>query len=49
MGFLSTETKAQVDAVKIVCDKGTGRSKCFGFAKFSTVDDAEEFINIKYV
>ncbi|WVF66706.1 hypothetical protein IAT40_001448 [Kwoniella sp. CBS 6097] len=47
-GFLRTEHKAIVDNVKIVRDKVTGNSKCFGFAQFSTLDAAEEFININH-
>ncbi|OCF30828.1 hypothetical protein I316_07551 [Kwoniella heveanensis BCC8398] len=47
-GFLRTEHKAEIDNVKIVRDKITGNSKCFGFAQFSTVEAAEEFININH-
>ena len=38
-----------IDSVKIVRDKFTGVSKGFGFAQFSTIEGAEEFINIKCV
>ncbi|WVQ94318.1 hypothetical protein IAU59_001397 [Kwoniella sp. CBS 9459] len=47
-GFLRTEHKADIDNVRIVRDKITGNSKCFGFAQFSTLDAAEEFVNINH-
>ena len=49
IGYLKAEHKAFVESAKIVRDKVTGASKCFGFAQFSTIEDAEEFIRIKYV
>ncbi|WVR04075.1 hypothetical protein IAU60_001074 [Kwoniella sp. DSM 27419] len=47
-GYLRTEHKVTVSSVKIVKDKVTGKSKGFGFAQFSSVSDAEEFISINY-
>lgn len=47
MGFLVTELGAEVESVKIVYDKFTGKSKCFGFANFPTLESAEGFINEK--
>lgn len=47
MGYLYEEHRADVETVKIVYDKHTGRSKCFGFANFASVEAAEEFVNHK--
>lgn len=47
MGFLINELRADVESVKIVYDKNTGKSKCFGFANFPTVESAEGFVNEK--
>nr|XP_019049931.1 hypothetical protein I302_00351 [Kwoniella bestiolae CBS 10118]OCF28861.1 hypothetical protein I302_00351 [Kwoniella bestiolae CBS 10118] len=47
-GYLRSEHKAVLESVKIVKDKFTGASKCFGFAQFKTLDGAEEFININH-
>ncbi|TXT11024.1 hypothetical protein VHUM_01775 [Vanrija humicola] len=43
--FLRTEHGAAVDSTKIVRDRSTGQSKLFGFAQFSTVEDAERFVS----
>ncbi|WRT65424.1 uncharacterized protein IL334_002367 [Kwoniella shivajii] len=47
-GYLRSEHNAVLESVKIVKDKFTGHSKCFGFAQFKTLDGAEEFVNINY-
>ncbi|WWD08598.1 hypothetical protein V865_006711 [Kwoniella europaea PYCC6329] len=47
-GYLRSEHNAVLESVKIVKDKFTGVSKCFGFAQFKTLDGAEEFINTNY-
>lgn len=49
MGYLRTEHKAAIESAKIVRDKATGQSRSFGFARFETLEGAEEFIQIKYV
>ena len=49
MGYLRAEHQALIDSVKIVRDKFTGVSKCFGFAQFLTVNGAQEFIGNKSV
>lgn len=48
-GYLRAEHHALVDSVKIVRDKFSGVSKCFGFAQFASVEAAEEFIGVKWV
>lgn len=45
LGYLRTEHKAAISGVKIVRDKFTGASKCFGFAQFQSLDGASDFIN----
>ncbi|WWC59936.1 uncharacterized protein I303_102499 [Kwoniella dejecticola CBS 10117] len=47
-GYLRSEHKAVLESVKIVRDRITGQSKCFGFAQFKDLDGAEEFIHINY-
>lgn len=47
LGYLRTEHKAAISGVKIVRDKFTGASKCFGFAQFQSLDGASDFINNK--
>lgn len=42
--FLRTEHGANVNSVKIVRDRVTGKSKNFGFAQFGSVEDAEDFV-----
>jgi len=49
VGYLRAEHGALVDSVKIVRDRFSGASKCFGFAQFASVEGAEEFIGNKYV
>ncbi|KAL1410167.1 hypothetical protein Q8F55_004172 [Vanrija albida] len=47
-GFLRTEHGAAVDSTKIVRDRSTGQSKLFGFAQFSTVEEAERFVSANF-
>ncbi|ORX36419.1 hypothetical protein BD324DRAFT_628787 [Kockovaella imperatae] len=47
-GYLKTEHRAQLESVKIVFDKITGHSKCFGFAAFSSIADAQDFVGINF-
>ncbi|WWC87543.1 uncharacterized protein L201_002433 [Kwoniella dendrophila CBS 6074] len=47
-GYLRSEHKAVLESVKIVKDRNTGQSKCFGFAQFKDIEDAEDFVNINY-
>ncbi|WWC68946.1 uncharacterized protein I206_102882 [Kwoniella pini CBS 10737] len=47
-GYLRLEHNAVLESVKIVKDRFTGQSKCFGFAQFKDLDGAEEFIHINY-
>ncbi|OXG70952.1 hypothetical protein C349_07117 [Cryptococcus neoformans var. grubii Br795] len=48
LGYLRTEHKAAISGVKIIRDKFTGASKCFGFAQFQSLDGASDFINNNY-
>lgn len=46
-GFLRTEHDAPVESAKIVRDRVTGISKCFGFAQFPTLEEAQRFLSTK--
>jgi RNA-binding protein 5/10 len=45
--YLRTHHRASVETTTIIKDKASGLSKGFGFALFSTLSGAEEFVNTK--
>lgn len=47
-GFLRVEHGYTVESAKIVRERATGQSKCFGFAQFATLDQAKRFMDDQY-
>lgn len=47
LGFLRAEHGARVDSAKIVRDRATNVSKCYGFVQFNSVEDAQRFMTAK--
>lgn len=46
-GYLRVEHGYSVESAKIVRERATGQSKCFGFAQFATLDQAKRFMDEK--